>query len=121
MSSSLPVRPGGVAPLPYDIVFGDNVQCNGDFATQYEIDVVNYINSFVNNMIHTGRTPLTTPDILALKVNLFKIFNPPPPPAAEDSEEEIEIGGAKKRNKSKRRKQKKSNKKSRTRNAKRFY
>ena len=121
MSSSLPVRSGGVAPPPHDIVFGDNGQCNGEFATQYEIDVVNYINSFVNNMIqeyiNQGHTHPTTPNIIALKVNLFKIFNPPP--AAEDSHEDT--GGAKKRNKSKRRKQKKSNKKSRTRNANRFY
>ncbi len=60
---------------------------------------------------HTGHTAPTTPNILALKVNLFELLKNPP---ASD-------GGAKKRNKSKRRKQKKSNKKSRTRNANRFY
>jgi hypothetical protein len=124
---SLPVRPGGSIPL-YDIVCASNVECSVP-ATSYEIYVVNFINSFVNNINRTTQfnTPPSNNEILALKETLFIYLKNPP--ADEYSDEDI--GGAKKRNKSKRRDQKKSNKKSRRhrnrkkrvsrRNAKRLY
>jgi hypothetical protein len=105
---SLPIRPGGL-PVPYNITCGLNVECSFP-ATQYEIYVVDFINSFVNNINQTSRfsPPPTNQNILDLKEKLFMWLKDPPPP-----EEDMGGGGAKKRNKSKRRNQKKSNKKTR--------
>jgi hypothetical protein len=122
---SLPVRPGRALEAPsHDIACGLNVECSFP-ATPYERYVVEFINSFVNNINQTTRfyTPPTDKNILDLKEKLFILLKDPPP------EEDMD-GGAKKRNKSKRRNHKKSNKKSRRhrnrkrlsrRNAKRFY